>query len=237
MLNPWKASKVSLTALLIFHLTSSWAEPYQSSQDLKTTATQFVLQHIVTEAGETVDVQAQLDATLKLAACLTPVEAALPPNGTWSQVNAVQMTCRDGLHNWHMFVPVNVHINADVVVAKHLVPINQVITENDIDFAKLDRNHLYSGYFKNKSDVIGQVATQTLNPGAVLTKSNLQTATLVHRNQPIDLVSQTQGIQVTMRGVAKTEGGVNNSIKVYNPSSKRTLDAVVVSSNKVEVVP
>jgi flagella basal body P-ring formation protein FlgA len=125
-------------------------------------------------------------------------------------------------------VPVNVSILTKVVVAKHNIPSHQIVTNDDLDFASNDRNHLYSGYFTTIDMVVGQMSNQSIAAGMVITKKNIQQPTLVHRNEVIDLTANNNSITVTMKGVARSEGGLHDMIKAYNPSSKKLLDAVVI---------
>lgn len=230
-------SLVFATVVGIFCVTNSFSANfyYESVENIKTVAKNFVLKNVPLNPNETIDVQVDSPQPLSVAACSKPLDAAFPVDGNRDQVTSVELTC-NGVQPWHVYVPVNVRINTNVLVAKRTIPINEVITEDDMDFAQYDRNRLYNGYFNAKENVIGQVASQLIASGTVLTKKNVQQPILVHRNQTVDLIAKTDSITVTMKGIARSDGSLNEVIKAYNPSSKRILDAVVVGSNKVEVV-
>ncbi|MEO8400444.1 MAG: flagellar basal body P-ring formation chaperone FlgA [Gammaproteobacteria bacterium] len=209
---------------------------YESVENIKTVAKDFVLKNVPLNPSETIEVQVDSpQPPLRVGACSKTLDASFPADANRDQVTSVELSC-NGVQTWHVYVPVNVRINTNVLVAKRTIPLNDVITEDDMDFAQYDRNRLYNGYFSAKENVIGQVASQLIASGTVLTKKNVQQPVLVHRNQTVDLIARTNSITVTMKGVAKSDGSLNEVIKAYNPSSKRILDAVVVGSNKVEVV-
>ena len=127
-------------------------------------------------------------------------------------------------------------ISTRVVVAKRTISATEIIGLEDLDYAQYDRNRLYNGYFQDPKALVGRVASQVILAGVVLTKKNVQQPVLIHRNQLIDLIAKSNTVTVTMKGVAKTDGRLNEAIQAYNPSSKRTLDAVVMDSNRAEII-
>lgn len=209
---------------------------YEPFNNLKRVAEDFVMKNIALNADETMDVHVvKLNTPLRVAMCSQPIEAAFPQNSNRERITAVELTC-SGTNSWHMMMPVTVKINSNVLVAKRTISPSQVITEDDLDYAQHDRNTLFSGYFIKKEETIGQVASQTISPGTVLTKRNIQLPVLVHRNEAVEIIARSHSVVVSMKGIAKTDGSMNQSVKVYNPSSKRTLDALVVGTGKAEVV-
>ncbi len=109
------------------------------------------------------------------------------------------------------------------------------INEEDIDYAYHDKRLLYNSYYTHPEDVIGNVAIHTTNTGTVFTKKNVQAPLLVYKNQPVDIIARNTFIVVSMKGIAKSDGRMNDSVKVFNPSSKKTIDAVVIGASQTLV--
>lgn len=219
-----------------FTATLFAAELYTSFDDIQKTAKEFLTKNVPLEADDKLDIRVNpVYPPLRVAMCSKPLEAALPTDSNKNQITAVEMSC-NGIEAWHVLVPVEVKVNTKVFVARHMIPSHQAITEDDLDLAEYDRNQLYSGFFKNKEDIVGQVAAQTISAGAVLTKRNIQLPVLVHREQIVDIVARSNSVVVSMQGIAKSDGSLNQAVKVYNPSSKRTLDAIVIGESKAEVI-
>jgi flagella basal body P-ring formation protein FlgA len=221
--------------LTFFFASVCHAERYESSDNFKTTAKDFVLKNTPVDPGDSIEVQATMPDRLLVPMCSKAIEASFPRDAIRENLTSVEMTC-DGASPWHVFIPVTITMYSQLVVAKHVLTSKTAITEDDITIARVDKSHLYNGYFKTKDEVIGMEASQLISSGAVLSKQNLQFPVLVHRNQMIDLIATRNSIVVTAKGIAKSDGKLNESIKAYNPSSKRTLDAVVVGSSKAEVI-
>ncbi len=209
---------------------------YETFENLKTVTENFLTKSISVASDETLDIHVnKLYPPLMVAACSKPIDASLPAGSNKDMITGVSLTC-DGLQPWHTVIPVEVKINTKVLVARNMIPANEIITEDDLDSVSYDKNQLYGGFFKNKEEVLGQVAAQIIPAGTVFTKRNIKLPVLVHRNQVIDIVARSHSVSVSMTGIAKSDGSLNQVVTVYNPSSKRTLDAIVVGSNKAEVI-
>lgn len=222
--------------LFISLASTSWANDVESIDKLNQLAKNFISQQIVLGKDETVDIHiADLKQPLTLSKCHGEVTPSFPDNVNKDQINAIKLTCQDN-YSWHVLIPVEVHVYTNVLVTKRIIPRGDVIEAEDLDYAKYDKSQLYSGYFTDKESIVGQQANQLLASGTVVTKHNLQKMLLIHRNQTIDLIAKNSAIMVMMHGIAKSDGGLNDTIKAFNPSSKRMLDAVVVGPGRAEVI-
>lgn len=213
----------------------SFSAGFESTERMKSTAKAFLIKNIQTEPGESIEIQVnQSNSPLRVTACSKEIEAAFPINSNMEKISAVELACNDS-QPWHILVPVEVQIFSKVIIAKKTIATKEPINEDDLDFALYDKNRLYSGYFTRKEDVIGTEAKRVIPAGTILTKKNVQLPLIVHRNQTINLIVQNNTVTVSMQGIAKSDGALNSVIKVFNPSSKRTMDAVVISSDKAKI--
>lgn len=238
MLSSYKLTRITIYILFISTLSliqTAYSSGHESIERLKSVARTFILANIQTEPGESIEVQInQSNTPLQVASCSREIEAAFPQNSNSEQINSVELSC-NGPQQWRIYIPVDVQIFSKVIVAKHTIPSKETITDDDIGYAVYNKNRLYSGFFTKKEDVIGSETAHLITAGTILSKKNLQSPLLVHRNQQINLIAKMNSIIVTMQGIAKSDGTLNSTIKVFNPSSKRTMDAVVVGPNKAQV--
>ena len=213
-----------------------FAEAFETSEHLHQITQNFVENNITTTPEEALKVTVSPTLnTLRLTACTQDIEAAFPANTNKTQATGVELTC-NGVQPWHVLVPVEVQVNTSVIVAKQTIMPKDPITEENIEYATYDRNHLYNSYFKNKEEVLGQVASHLITPGTILTQKNLQNPVLIHRNQVISLIVRSGSIAVTMRGIARSDGSINATIQAYNPVSRREMQAIVVGPDKAEII-
>jgi flagella basal body P-ring formation protein FlgA len=220
----------------LFSCSSIWANTYESQENIKAIVTQFIQNNLTLASNETINVQlVQANHTMQVPTCNNSLEASLPIDQNREHITSVKLSCND-TNAWQIYVPVDVQVYTKVLVAKRPLSANELITEDDLDYANADKNHLYMGYFNNKNDVIGLEPTQTIMAGTVLSKSNLQKPVLVHRNDSIDLIAGNTAVFVTMKGVSKTDGRLNDKIIAFNPISNKSLDAIVTGPGKAKII-
>lgn len=225
-----------LLCILLLCSKICFADNYESFEDLQTIVKNFVTKNISLQQDETLAINVnQLDPELKLPICSTKIDASLPPNSNHQQITAVELAC-NGKQSWHTFLPVNVQILTNVLVTNKAIPAKDLISETDLDYAAYNKNQLMSGYYQDKTLVVGQEASQLIPAGAILTQKNLRSPVMVHKDQMVQLIAQHGPITVSINAISKMDGRLNDAIKVMNPSSNRTLDAVVVGEDKAKVL-
>lgn len=232
-----KARKMkSILFMTIFLSSANFANQIEPIDNIKNTAKQFVIANTELDPDDTLEVNInQNSSQFQVQACSKPLRAELPKNGNKGVISTVELAC-DGDQPWHIFVPVDVQIFSKVLTAKRTLAAKETITEEDIDYTMANKNRLYTGFFTKKEEIVGNVTSHVITAGAVLNKKNVQLPVLIFKNQTISLIARSNAVVVTMAGIAKTDGALNSIIKVFNPSSKRTLDAIVIGPNKAQVV-
>ena len=233
----YKITAIVLVALCgVFLASNIFAAQYETITKLEDVAKNFLVKTITDNPEESIKIDiASNMVSSQLPECSKVIEPALPKDTNKNQITSVELTCT-GQEAWHTFVPVVVHYNKKVMVAKHVIPAKTLISEDDVDVAEVDINTLYNGSYKSITEVIGMETAQSMPVGAVFNKINLRLPVIVYRDKPIDLIARKNAIQVTVKGIAKTDGRLNEMIKAYNPSSKQTIDVLVVGPSQVEVV-
>lgn len=78
-------------------------------------------------------------------------------------------------------------------------------------------------------------ATRSLKAGSVIKKSNLESIPLVYRGQPVKVLLRSGGLQLTTKGIARSDGGLNDMIRVQNANSNKILYCKVAAPGLVEV--
>lgn len=237
MLNSYSFVKnATLTTISVLVVANCHAGNYESAQHINELVNEYVMKNVSVDPDEKIEVKLGEAANdLRLAVCAVPIAINLPNGSAMQHITTLEMTCAS-TPSWHVYVPVDMKILTKVVAVKETIPAKMQITEDMLELSYHDKNLLYSGYFKDFNDVNGQVATSTLVPGTVLSKRNVQQPIIVNKNQSVSIVSRHGNIMVRAEGIAKTDGALNDTIKVLNSSSKRMVDAVVVSSSSVEVI-
>lgn len=221
-------------SILLLSIQSCWAYEYESVDHLNELARGFILKNVPVAPDESLDIQVG-QTPLQLSKCSNDIQVSFPQNYNPEKINSVELSC-NGNVPWHAFMPIDVQVNTKVLIVTRTILPKEKINQEDLDYTYFNKSRLYNGYFKDKSEVIGETVSHTIAAGTILNKKNIQSPVVVLKNQTITLVVQRNSIVISMQGVAKTDGAINTTIKVYNPSSQKTVDAVVIGPSKAQVI-
>ncbi|MFZ2314648.1 MAG: flagellar basal body P-ring formation chaperone FlgA [Gammaproteobacteria bacterium] len=226
--------QAALFTMTLSLLSLASASNFESAEHINEVAKNFLLESYANTTAEKVEIKVNpAHAPIEVAKCSQDIMPSIPQNSSTSQIAAVELTC-SGEKPWHIYIPVTVQLFNKVVVARSTILPKELIKEDDLDYALYDTNRLYNGYFKDKADVINNVTTILIPAGNVLSKKEVTAPIIVHRNQVVSLVSGSGTIMVSMQGIAKSDGGLNSMVQVYNPISKKTVDALIIGPNKAQ---
>jgi flagella basal body P-ring formation protein FlgA len=122
-----------------------------------------------------------------------------------------------------------------VVVARYLKK-GDVISEDDVVLSPIERSEANAAVVHRLQDVVGQEATQDLQPGKPITNTMVREPIIVHRRRTVMVTSRRGSVLVKAPAVALADGGRNDVIMVELLDNKDArLLARVVSPGQVEV--
>jgi flagellar basal body P-ring formation protein FlgA len=75
--------------------------------------------------------------------------------------------------------------------------------------------------------LIGKTAKRNLQPNNALRTADVMDTLAVKRGEPVTLLFEAGGMRLSVRGRAMGDGAAGAMIKVLNPQSNKTLDAIV----------
>jgi flagellar basal body P-ring formation protein FlgA len=75
--------------------------------------------------------------------------------------------------------------------------------------------------------LIGKTAKRALQPNTALRAADVMDTPAVRRGEPVTLMFEAGGMRLSVRGRAMGDGVAGAMIKVLNPQSNKTLDAIV----------
>lgn len=229
-----------MTVLLLLYAlmmpACMYAESIESPAAIQAEVEAFVTSTVHHEPNEELMVHIPpLDPALHLGTCRSNHRISFLPNTLPEQANSVHIAC-DSEPQWQLYVPVRIQILTPVVVAKQTLLPGLLLTKSCLTYAKKDKNLLYNDYFKKRSELIGLSTTRQIQAGMPLTIKNTRKMALIKRNQPVTLVFKKGSIEIAMSGIAKSDGYLNESVQIMNPSSKKIIDALVTGSGTAEII-
>jgi flagellar basal body P-ring formation protein FlgA len=210
------------------------ADPFQSHQSIVSAAESF-LQEAFSRDGEHLVIQVSpLDHRLRLSRCDEALTAFEPPGGISIGHTTVGISCQQP-KPWSLYVSADVGIEMPVVIATRDLSRGTALEADDLELQVMDTAHLLRGHFVAVNEVIGQTLKRTLRRGQVVTPSMLLVQKTVRRGEQITILAGSGGISVRSQGKALKDGNPGDLIRVVNLSSKRELEARVVSPGLVTV--
>lgn len=79
------------------------------------------------------------------------------------------------------------------------------------------------------------IVTRTVQAGDMLSWHDMGHRPLVHKGELVDVSACTGMLRVTMKGVALKDGALGEIVTVRNPETLKTIPAMVVGDNRVEM--
>jgi len=176
----------------------------------------------------------RLDPRLRLASCdralSTKLESPAQPVGR----TTVRVSC-EGTSPWSVFVPAQVHLFREVIVARRPLTRGSVVEQDDVTLAERDVSLLTQGYLTAFDQVLGNKITRSALPDQVLPPTYLSAAEIIRKGDQVVITAKNSTINVRMPGEALSDGALGSQIRVKNQRSGRTIKARVIGPGQVEV--
>lgn len=174
-----------------------------------------------------------LDPRLRLAACDQALQAFVTGDGQLRRQNTVGVRCEGSVH-WTIYTTVMVDSEFAVLVARR--PLSTADTLSIADFQVETRRvpGLAANYVTDPQALVGQRLRRALLAGEAVSFDALAPAVLIHRGQEVELLARADGFEVRMAGIALSDGGADERIRVENLSSQHIVEGIVRSDHLVE---
>jgi flagella basal body P-ring formation protein FlgA len=190
------------------------------------------LQRSEIQARHEIEVQ-QLDPRLRLPACDKDLSATLESPAQPAGRVTVRVRC-EGASPWSLFVPAQVHIYRNVLLASRPLKRANVLSAADLKLAERDVGLLNQGYLTSLEQATGKKLTRQLLTDQVLVPAHLQQAEVISKGDHVVITARSGGISVRMSGEALTDGALGEQIRVRNQGSGRSIKVRVTGPGQVE---
>lgn len=196
-------------------------------------ARQFVAASLPPASGNaerTVRVSAP-DPRLQLSPCPQAPVAFWPNNARQTGTTVVGIRCPIS-GGWQLFLPVQIQETVTVLVASRPLRPGERLQSADMQTAAVSRDQLRGNSFADPKALLGAVTRQAIAAGQPLTDA---LTCQVCRGDPVTIAAGDGSFEVRMKGIAEGSGHAGDRLPVRNQSSRRTIQAIVVSDGAVRV--
>lgn len=175
-----------------------------------------------------------IDPRLRLPAC--PGHPELSLNGTGKALGKVQVRVQcSGDRAWTKYIPAEIKIYESVLVANHNLNRGTLLDDSHFSLQEMDIGQLRRTPLFLAEDAIGKELKYSLTAGSPLSLESLQLPKVVQRGDMVQLVAETESLQVRQQAEALEDGEIGKVIDVRNTSSRLVVQAVVVAAGKVKI--
>jgi len=112
-----------------------------------------------------------------------------------------------------------------------------VIKEHDIAWVKLRADRTQRDILTDAQDLIGKTPKRLLRAEHPIRSRDIQRPVLIPKGDIVTIVLKKPGMTLTAKGKAMENGSDGETIRVVNTKTNRTIDAIVISSSTVTVLP
>ncbi len=178
----------------------------------------------------------RLDPRLRLPLCPEEsLNATLESPATPVGRVTVRLACDSPEVRWRLFVPAQVSLFQEVLVAARPMARHNVISRQDLLMLERDVGLLGDAYLTDPEQAVGMRLRRPVGGDMVLAPSHLEQDEIVKRGDQVVISAANTQIAVRMPGEALEGGTVGNQIKVKNTRSGRTVNARVTGPGQVSV--
>ena len=119
----------------------------------------------------------------------------------------------------------------------HPMTAGATIAASDLTQIRVRRDGLAQDVSSDANQLIGKTPRRALRAGEPVRLADVQMPILVHKGELVTMLLDTGSLQLTAQGAALEEGAKGALIRVSNAKSSRLLDATIIGSGLVRVIP
>jgi len=173
--------------------------------------------------------EATLSPGLRLAACTQPLQAVA------SGPRTALVRCPDA-PGWKLYVPVQAHREADVVVLKGPVKAGVPLTADQLVVQRRTLSDDAPTPASDPAALVGRIPARALADGTVPADNDFSAGPPLQRGDPVVLLTRIGGIEVRMAGRALGTTHQGGMVSAENVDSHRVVRGRLSSPGVVEVL-
>lgn len=126
---------------------------------------------------------------------------------------------------------------ADAALAGTVLPVRAIRAQSMIlsDDLEASDDASIPGAVQSIEDAVGMEAKVTLYPGRPILETQIGPLAVIERNQPVRMTYAEGPLLITTEGRALDRGGVGESVRVMNLTSRQVVTGAVAADGSVKV--
>ncbi len=212
---------------------AAWGASQQSHAEIRAAIDDFVRTQLSDLPGKIMIKVGKIDRRITLAAC-PKLEPFTPPGGRLFGNTTVGVRCVSSSSSWTLFVPVQVKINTDLLVAVRPLQQGQVLRKEDI--AIQNGNLTDPGILVDPAHAVGKVLKFGVGAGQALKQNMLRSPYSITEGQIVQIQVAGQGYRINYEGQALSNAAEGQSLRV-RAASGQVISGLAQADGSVELHP
>ena len=223
---------LTLFTLLLLHTSQAAYAASQDHTSLRTAVTSLVQQQTASLPGKVSFNVDEIDRRINLRAC-SKIEAFLPAGSQLLGRVSVGVRCMES-NGWSIFIPVQIKITRDLLIASRALTMGQVVREEDL--ARQTTEISQSGGLTESRQVVGKVLRYSVAAGYVMREDMLRAPYSVKQGQSVQLSVQGSGFTLSSSGVALNNASEGESVQIRTTAG-RVVSGIAINEGIVRITP
>ncbi len=210
----------------------AWSALQQSHAEIRAAIGSFVRAQLSDLPGKITIKTGGIDRRLALAAC--PVlEPFVPSGGRLLGNTTIGVRCVSG-SSWTLFVPVQIKVSADLLVAVRPLQQGQVLRTEDIAVQNGDLTH--PGVLVDPAQAVGKVLKFGIGAGQALKQDMLRLPYAITEGQKVQIQVAGKGYRINYEGQALNNATEGQNLRIRTASGQ-VINGLALADGSVEVHP
>jgi len=143
----------------------------------------------------------------------------------------------DGQKDRAVRVTGKVDLFQNIVHSVHPLKRNDVISEKDIEFQRINISDAMDRFAIQYDQVVGKRVLKDVGFHQPILLADLDNPLVIRRNSVVTIVYRQPGLELSARGQAREDAGVGDTVRIVNVTTNRTIPCRVIDATTVQAVP
>jgi flagella basal body P-ring formation protein FlgA len=209
------------------------AQELQSLPAIQHAVEAFVKEKTVGLPGEYTVTATRVDSRLKLSKC-SQLQPYLPSGSRLWGNSSVGVRCA-GPESWSLYVPVQIKVANQVLVAVRPITSGQQVQPGDVELQLRDITRFAGSALTSLDQVTGRNVVAPIPNGTILRAEQFRAANVIRQGQTVQITAKGTGFTVTSDGQAMGNAAIGQVITVKTRSGQ-LIKGIARGEGVVEVV-
>jgi flagella basal body P-ring formation protein FlgA len=129
-----------------------------------------------------------------------------------------------------------IEVYKDVLVAKKYIKKGTIVQKDDLKIEMRDIANFSQNYMDDYDQAVGKITRFSIPEGRIVFDYLIKSLPVVNRGEMVKILVKLPNLIVETYGIALEEGQIGDNIKVRREDSKKSFQALIISSSEVEVL-